>query len=156
MMDIGFYIFSLIAIFSAIFAVSLKSIVRAVMSLGLFFFSVGCLYILLSQEFLGIVQILIYVGGVIILFLFLIMTTKIEPIKTNWTFLPAVVISCVLLFLIVWIFNKGKLKFTSFAPSSINEIGVLLMTKYLIPFEVVSLVLLVTLIGTICLLKKKD
>ncbi|MEW6007953.1 MAG: NADH-quinone oxidoreductase subunit J [bacterium] len=155
-MDVGFYVLGFLAIASAMLAISLKSLVRAVMALALFFLSIGGLYINMSCEFLGFVQILIYVGGVIVLFLFVIMTSgNIEPGKSNWILRLFGLLSSLLLFLaLVWAskpFTFTRLK----RFSGIKEIGNLLMTQYLIQFEVVSLLLLVVLIGSIMLLKKE-
>jgi len=155
-MDIGFYILGFLAIASASLAISVKSLVRAVMALALFFLSIGGLYINLSCEFLGFVQIIIYVGGVIILFLFVIMTGG--NIKAGLS--PLVlrifgVLSSLLLFLLIfWAFKRQPIALTGKKLSSLQEIGRLIMTEYLIQFEVVSILLLIVIIGAIFLLKR--
>ncbi|MEW6482171.1 MAG: NADH-quinone oxidoreductase subunit J [bacterium] len=152
----GFYVLGGLAIISAMLAIFLKNLVRAVMALALFFLSIGGLYINMSCEFLGFVQILIYVGGVIVLFLFVIMTSgNVEVSKSSWILRLFGLLSSLLLFLaLVWAskpFNFTRLK----TFSGIKEIGNLLMTQYLIQFEVISLLLLVVLIGSIMLLKRE-
>ncbi|MEW6102423.1 MAG: NADH-quinone oxidoreductase subunit J [bacterium] len=156
-MEVGFYVLGALAVFSAMLAISLKSLIRAVMALALFFICIGGLYINMSCEFLGFVQILIYVGGVIVLFLFVIMTSgNIEAGKSNWILRIFGLLSSLLLFLaLVWGFKKKPFILTKQGFSGIREIGDLIMTQYLIQFEVVSLLLLVVLIGAIVLLKRE-
>lgn len=157
-MDIGFYVLGALAIFSACLAISVKSLTRAVMSLCLFFISIGGLFINLSCEFLGFVQILVYAGGVIILFLFVIMTSGyVEVSKSSWVLRFFGLLSSLLLFFLMFLaFKQKPLALTEHKFSGIREIGRLLMSQYLIQFEVISLLLLVVLIGAIYLLKIKD
>ncbi len=157
-MDIGFYVLGVLAVASAILAISVKSLLRAVMALALFFLSIGGLYINLSCEFLGFVQIIIYVGGVIVLFLFVIMTSwNIEAGKSSWVLRIFGALASLLLFLLLfWAFKKTHFNLTKQGFSKIGEIGKQIMTGYLIQFEVISILLLVVLVGAIVLLKKED
>lgn len=157
-MDIGFYILGFLAVASAALAISVKSLIRAVLGLCLFFLSIGGLYINLSCEFLGFVQILIYAGGVVILFLFVIMTSGYQEAgKSSWVLRTFGLLSSLLLFwLIFWAFKQKPLALAKQGSGGIGEIGRLIMTKYLIQFEVVSVLLLVVLIGAIVLLKKEN
>lgn len=156
-MDIGFYVFGLLAIISSVFAISVKSLTRAILALCLFFLSIGGLYINLSCEFLGFVQILIYAGGVVILFLFVIMTSGYQEAgKSSWVLRIFGLLSSLLLFWLIFSsFKQEPLALTKQGSGGIGELGRLIMTKYLIPFEVVSVLLLVVLIGAIVLLKKE-
>lgn len=154
-MDIGFYILAPLAICSACLAISVKNLTRAVMSLCLFFLVMGGLYINLSCEFLGFVQILVYVGGITILFLFVIMTSGyVEAGKSGFILRAFGLLSSLLLFWLMFLAFKKPLALTKQGFSGISEIGTLLMTEYLIPFEVVSVLLLVVLVGVVFLLKK--
>lgn len=155
-MDIGFYVLGFLAIFSSLLAISVKSLTRAVMSLCLFFLTIGGLYINLSCEFLGFVQILVYVGGVIILFLFVIMTSGyVEARKSSFLLRVCGLLSSLLLFWLMFLAFKKPLAITKQGfPSGISKIGMLLMTEYLVQFEVISILLLVVLVGAIVLLKK--
>ncbi|MFH0775707.1 MAG: NADH-quinone oxidoreductase subunit J [bacterium] len=158
-MEIAFYILSGMAVTSAILVVSLKNLVRAILALASLFLSIAGLYILLSAEFLGLVQILVYIGGVILLFLFLIMLTENLFEKTQVNFLQRITGALLILSLFAIffsIFRKQPFQAIPNVNYSIQEIGRLLMTDYLIPFEVVSLLLLVALIGAIVIARKEE
>lgn len=147
------------AVTSAILVVSLKNLVRAILALASLFLSIAGLYILLSAEFLGLVQILVYIGGVILLFLFLIMLTENLFEKTQVNFLQRITGALLILSLFAIffsIFRKQPFQAIPNVNYSIQEIGRLLMTDYLIPFEVVSLLLLVALIGAIVIARKEE
>lgn len=147
------------AIISAILVVSLKNLVRAILALASLFLSIAGLYILLSAEFLGLVQVLVYIGGVILLLLFLIMLTENLFEKTQVHFLQRIIGGLLILSLFaifISIFMKQPFKTILSTNYSIQSIGKLLMTDYLIPFEVVSLLLLVALIGAIVIAKKEE
>jgi NADH-quinone oxidoreductase subunit J len=156
-MEIAFYILSIIAVLSAVMVISLKNLVRAVLALASLFVSMAGLYLLLKAEFLALVQVLIYVGGVIVLFLFLIMLT--EKVSSAgdfrvWSIVGAGIVLS-LLYIMVSILKRFTLPISKSAPPSIKEIGELLMADYLIPFEAVSLLLLVALIGAIVIAKRE-
>ena len=158
-MEIAFYILSGMAIISAVLVVSLKNLVRAILALASLFLSIAGLYILLSAEFLGLVQILVYIGGVILLFLFLIMLTENLFEKSQVAFLQRITGALLILSLFVIfisIFMKQPYQAIPNTNYSIQEIGKLLMTDYLVPFEVVSLLLLVALIGAIVIARKEE
>ncbi len=162
-----FYIIAAISIISAVAVVTTRNMVRAVVYLALFFLSVAGLYITLEAEFLAVVQVFIYVGAVIILFLFLIMLTgKIgdttQPQHNRQRILS--LLACLLLLgLMIRELKKipslemlsppemlshgnlAEFKFT------LNEFSHLLMKDYLFPFELISVLLLVALVGAIFL-----
>lgn len=151
----GFYLFAAITAISAIFVVFLKNLTRAVFSLMFTFFGVAGLYLSLHADFLAATQVLIYVGGVLVLLLFGIMLTqkKVEvDIRTGRIqFLPALVAMTFLFaFLVVLIFNtpwhiRGPAQFQE----STSGIGTLLMTEWLLPFEMASILLLAALVGAV-------
>lgn len=158
-MEIAFYILSGMAVTSAILVVSLQNLVRAILALASLFLSIAGLYILLAAEFLGLVQILVYIGGVILLFLFLIMLTENLFEKTQVALLQRIVGALLILSLFaifISIFLIQPFQPLSFKDYSIQNIGKLLMTDYLVPFEVVSLLLLAALIGAIVIAKKEE
>ncbi|MDI6752682.1 MAG: NADH-quinone oxidoreductase subunit J [bacterium] len=158
-MEIAFYILAGMAVTSAILVVSLKNLVRAILALASLFLSIAGLYILLSAEFLGLVQILVYIGGVILLFLFLIMLTEnlFEKNKVNlFQRITGVGLVLLLFSIIISIFMKQPFQAIPKTDYSIQELGKHLLTDYLVPFEVVSLLLLVALIGAIVIAKKEE
>ena len=80
----SFYFFSVIAIFSALMVITSRSTVNSVFFLILDFISVGCLFIMVGAEFLGIIILIVYVGAVAVLFLFVVMMLNVAQQKTSW------------------------------------------------------------------------
>lgn len=151
----AFYLFAAITAISAIFVVFLKNITRAVFSLMFTFFGVAGLYLTLHADFLAATQVLIYVGGVLVLLLFGIMLTqkKVEvDIRTGRIqFMPSLIAMTFLFgFLVVLI---RQTHWHILGPADFQEttsgIGTLLMTEWLLPFEVASILLLAALVGAV-------
>jgi len=150
-----FYILAAVMIGSAVMVVSVKNIFHSALFLVLCFFSVAGIYILLEAEFLAAVQVLIYVGAITILMIFAIMLThrlysaKIK--QSNEQVIPGLIIVGALL--VATLFALGsttwKLSFETPEAQSVVGIGRLLLTSYVLPFEVVSVVLLTALIGAV-------
>ncbi len=156
-----FYLLGIIASVSAFRVVTARNVFHSALFLVLTLFSVAGIYVLLAAEFLAGVQVLIYVGAITILIIFAIMLTHQISNKsirqTNEQVLPAV-----LIVLIFFAMSIATLLLTSW-PTAASElpsdnifrIGQLLMTTYVIPFEVVSIVLLVALIGAIVISRRE-
>ncbi|GAB6283096.1 MAG: NADH-quinone oxidoreductase subunit J [Ignavibacterium sp.] len=166
--DLIFYIFAFATIASAFFVVVTKNIIYAAFSLLLTLFSIAGIFVLLGADFLSIIQLIVYVGGIVILILFGVMlTNKITnvPLKTETTFiLPATIIlgifSGLLIAIIIntdWatvnnqLSNSGK---NSFMPTA-KDLGFLLMNQYVIYFELLGMILLIALIGAASIARKK-
>jgi NADH-quinone oxidoreductase subunit J len=160
-----FYIIAFFMIISAIAVATLKNIFHAAIFLVLTLFFVACMYILLSAEFIAAVQVLIYVGAISILMIFAVMLTaqltnyKIK--QSNEQSLPALLICvCFVAIVIFGIAVNNKLGGFPLAPSAEIQgsntvaIGNLLMKDFLLPFEVVSVLLLAALIGAIVIAKR--
>lgn len=149
-----FYIFALLTIASAVFLVSTRNIMYSAVALFVTLFNVACLYILLRADFIAITQIMVYVGGILILLLFgIMMTHKITSvdIKTNnLNVIPSIIFTVGITAIIIMIMLTTNWRKT--APmnneSTVSEIGRLLLSSYLLPFEVASIVLLIALIGS--------
>lgn len=150
-----FYILAIMAGVSALLVVTLKNIFHSALFLVLTLFSVAGIYVLLGAEFLAGVQVLIYVGAITILMIFAIMLTyqiNNRSIKqVNEQVLPASLIVLVFfgmslfaLIKTVWPVSDGSLP-----ERNTFELGRQLLSTYVVPFEVVSIVLLVALIGAI-------
>lgn len=150
-----FYVLAILVAGSAIMVVSMKNIFHSALFLVLTFFSVAGIYVLLNAEFLAAVQVLIYVGAITILMIFAIMLThqlfSRSLRQVNEQVIPAALITMVFFVLSIlalvktaWPVSGGQLP-----DERIFEIGRLLMSEYVIPFEVVSVVLLAALIGAI-------
>ncbi|QQR81678.1 MAG: NADH-quinone oxidoreductase subunit J [Deltaproteobacteria bacterium] len=159
--DIAFIILALITLGSAGGVAFSKKIIYSGFSLLGSLFGVAGLYILLSNDFIAATQLLIYVGGVLILILFAIMlTSKIGDIAVtnksiNWK--VAIPIIAGLACFLISSFSGDIWKVADKTPyqSSVSFIGNALLKEFLLPFEVISIVLLCALIGSIVILKRE-
>lgn len=172
-----FYGFSAIAIGSAMLLASLRNIARALFLFFITLFSVAGLYVFALADFVAITQILVYVGGVLVLMLFAFMLSNKEllnqlPFGASRVFaLPvwqALLIAFSLLAIVLyaitlfhhqeptWVAN-ARVTNGAISPTdnTIQSIGVHLMTRYLLPFEVISVLLMMALIGAAHLSRKE-
>jgi NADH-quinone oxidoreductase subunit J len=148
-----FYAFAIITIVSAFLVVLSKNIIHSAVALFVTLFSVAALFALLYADFIAVTQIMIYIGGILILLMFGVMlTTKITDVKIktkNINTLSAAIfvigITAVLIYIMLTT-NWRVVEIIEYEVT-INRIGVLLLTDYLLPFEIASVVLLVALIG---------
>lgn len=160
--NIVFYIIAGLTVGSALCVVTVKNLFHCALFLVLSFFGVAGLYILLEAEFLAAVQVLIYVGAITVLILFGIMLTHKIYDKTvrqtsNQKFVSFLVVFGILLLILPVIINSFEGKFLpEHFYLSISELGKFLMREYLLPFEVVSVVLLASLIGAIVIATKDE
>ncbi|MBW2470516.1 MAG: NADH-quinone oxidoreductase subunit J, partial [Deltaproteobacteria bacterium] len=148
----------------AFMTVTSQNIVRAVLYLVVSLAGVAALFISLGAEFVGWTVVLVYIGAVIILFLIGIMITR-APLGTASDLshgsnvrIPSALLSVVLLALIGWgmidAFENAKIE--PFEPTPTSELADVIFTRFVIPFEVLSIVLLVALIGGIVLARRDD
>jgi NADH-quinone oxidoreductase subunit J len=157
-----FYFFAVITLGSACIVVFSRNIVRAAFALLFTFFGVVGLYIFLLADFIAITQLLIYVGGIMVLILFGVMLTSHQinvDAKTGTVqTLPAILIAACIGSGLVWVFWVTDWKVSQQLPvveTTASKIGELLLTKYLLPFEVASIVLLVALIGAAMIARRE-
>lgn len=167
MEQIFFYLFAGFGVVSAVGVITARNPVHSAIFLIICLLQVAALYILLRAPFLAAVQVFIYVGAVMVLFLFVVMILDIgkERLKEHLHGQRAVAIPILILFLGVtgYLLFKSKLSAPvgNYSEATLlrhtEVLGKLLYTKYIFPFEVVSVLLLVALIGAIVLvMKKKD
>ncbi len=158
-----FYFFALITIGSACVVVFSKNIIYSAFSLLFTFFGVAGIYVLLNADFLAITQLLIYVGGILVLLLFGVMlTNKVISVDlksgTLQAFPATLVVSGVagLLWGVFWV-TDWHVVTTNEAPleSTTEGLGTMFMTTYLLPFEIGSVVLLVALVGAAMIARKE-
>ena len=165
---IFFYIFSTIAIISAIMVTASKNTVHSVFFLILDFISISCLFIMIGAEFLGMIMLIVYVGAVAVLFLFVVMMLNVAQQKNQWFLstesskhIPIGIIISTLIFfeLIVviggWkykpdLFNKTNLS-TLDTISNTHSLGQVLYTDYIHVFQISGMILLLAMIGAIVL-----
>lgn len=158
--DIVFYIFAVITVVSAGVVVFSKNIIYSAFSLLFTFSGVAGIYVLLNADFIAITQLLIYVGGILILLIFGVMLTtnmidvdlNTKPLKS----LPSVVVVAIVAALLVstMLSTNWKQNQSEYLDSTVNKIGELLLTQYLLPFEIASIVLLVAIVGAAFLARK--
>lgn len=154
-----FYVLAALVLASAAFTAFSSNLVHAAFSLLFTFFGLACLYVQLGADFVGVSQVLIYVGGILVLLLFGVMFTGSlaggalrQTIQYKWG-----IGLLVLLFLMLLPIIFSAPWFTTDNPqgktmeSTVSAIGELLMTTYLLPFEIASLLLLIALIGAVVL-----
>ena len=158
--NVAFWIIALPMAAAAVAVVTMKNIVHAALALVLVLAGVAAQYLLLQAEFLGIVQVLIYIGAVIVLFLFGIMLTR-APMRKSAEYdndqrVPAVLVSLlifgVLAYLLADEFGGDQLNLTE--PTATSAIADSIFRTYVVAFEAVSLLLLAALIGAIVLARR--
>jgi NADH-quinone oxidoreductase subunit J len=127
------------------------------------FACLGGLFALLGAPFLAVIQIIIYAGAIMVLFIFVIMMVNIrEGIpaeKKKWTLYVALGLAVVLILELLLVALRGPLSFSGFAAAekaSPTNLGRLLFTKYLYPFEITSILIIAALVGAIVLVKRKE
>jgi NADH-quinone oxidoreductase subunit J len=163
MMTNIFYFLSALALFGAIMTVFSRNLVHSILYLILCFFAIAGHYLLLSAEFLAIVNIIVYAGAIMVLFLFAVMLlnlNKTKKIRLTLTSLFAAVISGgILLLVLVAAVKKQSIieQPVELSPDfgSIKFLGKILFNDYILPFEVSSVLFLSAMIGSIILIKKE-
>jgi len=165
---IFFYVFSTIAIVSAIMVTASKNTVHSVFFLILDFISISCLFIMIGAEFLGMIMLIVYVGAVAVLFLFVVMMLNVTQQKNQWfssayssKHIPiGLIISTIIFFELIIVIGGWKYKpelFNSLNYSLNNEIsnthslGQVLYTDYIHIFQMSGMILLIAMIGAIVL-----
>ena len=158
-----FNLFAGLAIVAGAGVVLARNTMHSVLFLVFCFFNAAGLFFLLDAEFLGIILILIYVGAVMVLFMFVVMMLEINVAKMREGFLQYLplggMIAVILLIEFVGaassgVFSEGVKASVEHLPQSVNnteQIGQILYTKYLLGFEIAAIILLVALIGAIVL-----
>jgi NADH-quinone oxidoreductase subunit J len=159
---IVFYIFAAITLSAACIVVFSRNIVHAAFSLLFAFFGVAGIYVFLLADFIAITQLLIYVGGILVLILFGVMLTSRQikvDVKTGTVqILPAVLIVAALagtLIGIYWFSDWNVNPNLEIMDKTAPQIGELMLTKYLLPFEISSIVLLAALIGAVMIARRE-
>jgi len=163
--ELLFYFLSVLALGSAIMVVLSKNPVHSVLWLIVTFFSISGHYILMNAQFLGIVNLIVYAGAIMVLFLFVIMLMNLnaeaEPQKNKWLRLAGIVSGgCLLLVLVAALKNaevKGQIaQFESGDIGLIQNLGKSLFTDYVVPFEISSILFLSAMVGAVVIGKRGD
>ena len=162
-----FYFFSTVLVLSALRVITARNPVHAALFLVLTFFTAGGIWMLLRAEFLAITLVMVYVGAVMVLFLFVVMMLDINLDRLRegfWSYLPVGAVIGLLMVVEMAIVLGGKYFGLEGMPapadpgegySNTKELGRLLYTEYVYPFELASIVLLVAMIAAIALTLRK-
>jgi NADH-quinone oxidoreductase subunit J len=169
---IFFYVFSFIAIISAIMVTVSKNTVHSVFFLILDFISISCLFIMIGAEFLGMIMLIVYVGAVAVLFLFVVMMLNVAQQKNQWLLsedssghIPiGIIISVLIFFELIIVIGGWKYRPELFDTSNLNNIsemtnthslGQILYTDFIHVFQISGMILLIAMIGAIVLTFRK-
>ena len=159
-----FYIAAFISVVSALLVVLNRNAVYSVILLVLTFFSLAVIFLLLEAYFLAVLEILIYAGAIMVLFLFIVMLLKegreqalpkLMQLQRGFSLLLILVFFLGITLLVVRGMDVLPPPVESASTGSVAALGEALFSKYLFPFEIASLLLLVALIGTVFLAKRK-
>jgi NADH-quinone oxidoreductase subunit J len=165
--ELAFFILATIALVSAILVITQRSAVHSVMWLIVTLFSVGGIYLMLQAEFLFAVQIILYVGAIMVLFLFVVMLVNLDVAVTQaqfgrqWT-LGLFTVLVLVGELTYGLYKQGRRGF-DLAPSgpglgsvgNTQAVGLSLYQTYMLPVEIASLLLLVAMVGAVIMAKRK-
>ncbi len=155
-----FWTFAILGIAGGIGLVFNRNPVYAALSLVLNFFSIAGLYLSLSAEFLAAIQILVYAGAIMVLFIFVIMLLNLQEegdvLKFDIKRGLAFILGLAFVGEMIFVFRSFAQKDVGgeFAYGKVEAIGEQLMTQYLFPFEIISVILISALIGAIVVAKK--
>lgn len=159
---IAFFALSVVAIISSLLVLYLNKVVQMVVAIVFTFLSIAGIYILLSAEFLAAAQVLLYSGAITIMMLFGIMLTKHDDNTTysiSWLKKGTILASIIGFFFCIYVgisnFSFPTMQDTLHVNNT-EQIGIALYTHYIIPFELLSVLLLAALVGAIVIAKKED
>lgn len=161
--EILFWALSVVALGSALMMVTSKNPVYSVLWLIVTFFSISGHYILLNAQFLAIVNIIVYAGAIMVLFLFVIMLMNLnkdtEPQKNKWLKLAGAVAGGSLLLVLVAALRSTEKNMTELETGDIGliqNLGKVLFTEYVVPFEISSILFLSAMVGAVVIGKKDE
>ncbi|MBP6038867.1 MAG: NADH-quinone oxidoreductase subunit J [Flavobacterium sp.] len=159
-----FYFLAAITLATAFLTIYSRNPIHSAIYLVLCFFSIAGHYLLFNAQFLALVHIIVYSGAIMVLFLFTIMLMNLnkedEVHKPRITRIGALIVFLIMSIVFITIFINSKTIMTGYDTSgedfqSIKVLGKVLLNEYMFPFEFISILLLVAMIGTVLLTKKE-
>lgn len=158
-----FWILSVIALFSALMVITSKNPVHSVIWLILVFFAISGHYLLMNAQFLAIVNIIVYAGAIMVLFLYVLMLMdlkkEMEPQKNRWLKLAGAVAGGSLLLVLVAALRKTDIQTIAETRTGdiglIENLGKILFSDYVVPFEISSILFLSAMVGAVVIGKKE-
>jgi NADH-quinone oxidoreductase subunit J len=159
---IVFYLFAALSVFAAVRVITARNPVHAALFLVLAFFSMSGIWLLLEAEFLAITLVLVYVGAVMVLFLFVVMMLDVDLVQLRegfWRWFPfGIVLAIGIVAEMVWVLGGrqtaetgAKIARHAADYSNTKELGRLIYTDYVYPFELAAVMLLVAIVAAIAL-----
>jgi len=165
-----FYLFAALAVLGAILVVSLRNPMYSAFALLVSFLAVAGLFFLRHAEFLAVVQIFVYGGGIMVLFLFVIMLVNLHRLQEvriygmQWP--AALLLAVAMIALVSWVVSRVRFSPANLTPAAlvsvegdvvgnVQAVAWQLYQQYLLPFEIASLFLLVAMIGAVVLARKE-
>jgi NADH-quinone oxidoreductase subunit J len=162
-MTISFAIIAALTIAAAVAAMSLRNLIHCALALVVTFAGIAAAYLQLSAQFVGFTQILVYIGAVTILIVFAILLTRSSEtnpqsvLSTGW--ISGIGVAVAVLAVLVWAISRSAITKSEIALTSaptVKQIGDALMTKFVLPFEVIGLLLTAALIGAVIIAMKDE
>ncbi len=167
--SIAFYTLAALILGFAILVITARNTVHSVLFLVVNFLFVAALYAMLGAQFLAVIQVLVYAGGIVVLYLFVVMLVNLKRPpevhkdphrRSRLAFLLACVLLAELGAIALWGYARPAAAARAPAPAmtagqNVEQVGWMLYTNYLVPFEVASMLLLVAMIGAIVLARRE-
>ncbi|MGB2693463.1 MAG: NADH-quinone oxidoreductase subunit J [Thermodesulfobacteriota bacterium] len=167
METVVFYVFAALALAGGLMVITFKNPVSSALSLVLTLFSTAVLFVLLLADFIAVIQILVYAGAIMVLFLFTVMFLNLKPDALKFESKNLGFKVSILLVILAFVgyfaslgFKKGLIMSSPGASEiegfgSVQGVGMSLFTDYLLPFELTSILILVAIIGVVIIAKKR-
>jgi NADH-quinone oxidoreductase subunit J len=160
--QIVFWFLTVLALIAAVGVISSKNPIYSVLWLIVVFFAISGHYILMNAQFLAIVNIIVYAGAIMVLFLFVVMLMNLnsdaEPVKNVYMKMAGIISGLTLMIVLVAAFSSAETKDVVMRPGTsvglIENLGQALFNKYVVPFEISSILFLSAMVGTIVIGKK--
>ncbi len=160
--EILFWILAIITLFSALMVITSKHPIYSVLWLIITFFTISGHYVLLNAQFLAVVNIIVYAGAIMVLFLFVLMLMNLnkdtEPQKSKWLKLAGAVAGGSLLLVLVAALRNTEQQMTQLGSGNIGliqNLGKVLFTDYVVPFEISSILFLSAMVGAVVIGKRE-
>ena len=167
-----FYVFATVAVVGALLVIAQKNPIYSVLAIIVSFFGLSGLYVLLEAPFVAVVQIIIYAGAIMVLFLFTVMLLNVpredasewdrtHPYYRPWPMRIGALLAVAMIVQLLWAFSRtpGMTEGVAGqrpAVASVAELGRVLFTDYMFSFEVTSLLILVAMVGAVVLARKRE
>jgi NADH-quinone oxidoreductase subunit J len=167
-----FYVFAAIAVLGSLLVVGQRNPIYSVLALIVSFFGLSGLYVLLEAPFVAVVQIIIYAGAIMVLFLFVVMLLNVpredaaewdraHPYYRPWARRVGTALAVVMVAQLVWALSRTPGLTAGVADqrpgvSSVTELGRVLFTDYMFAFEVTSILILIAMVGAVALAGKRE